>query len=97
MTWDGAVDGSGATLTLDTGVALQYEYDNENHLTAVQNYYYRVEFTYDYLGRRVKQVTKSRTYSTSGVETLITRQDLRFVYDGWHMIATLLLRNSNTL
>jgi RHS repeat-associated protein len=81
MTFDGSTLKTGI---LDTaGYPLSYAYDAENRLTTVYNRDYRVELTYDYLGRRVRQVTKTND------SALTIKQDLRFVYDGWHMIATL--------
>jgi YD repeat-containing protein len=67
-----------------------YTYDAENRLVAMTTttaaitagYPARtLEFTYDYLGRRVqKQVTD--------LDTSIT-QTRRFVYDGWNLVAKL--------
>ena len=45
----------------------------------------RLEFTYDYLGRRVEKIVKDNWNGTSG--TIITH--LKYVYDGWNVIAEL--------
>ncbi len=44
----------------------------------------RMEFTYDYMGRRVQKITRSGTSSTS---TIVTNR--KFVYDGMTLIAEL--------
>ena len=79
MTWDGAV----VSGVRDTGLSLSYTYDVDNHLTSVANRDYIVSFTYDYMGRRVRQVTKTNDTAAT------VKQDLRFVYDGWHLLGSI--------
>jgi RHS repeat-associated protein len=73
MTWDGPASGS--------GLALVYEYDRENRLTAVLDDKYRIEFTYDYMNRRVRQIVKDRWDGDAVVSTHL------YVYHGYHLIA----------
>ena len=75
-----------------------YVYDAENRLKSMQTHGYdagtypinnsdarRIEFRYDYLGRRVQKTVLG--WSGSGFSTVIS--DEKFVYDGWNAIAKL--------
>jgi hypothetical protein len=59
-----------------------YWYDGENRLSAMQRKdgVERLEFLYDYMGRRIE-----KTVRTGWTLTLVSRK--RFVYDGWNVIA----------
>ena len=73
-----------------------YTWDGENRLTQMKTISgvpvaaeRRLEFEYDYMGRRIRKKVYDRT--TGG--TLIS--DIKFLYDGWNMIAD--LDSSDTL
>lgn len=80
-----------------------YTWDAENRLVAMQTHTAlspspianadarRLEFTYDYLGRRVRKVVSSG-YNGTGFATVAL--DRKFVYDGWNLITD---RNGTTL
>ena len=53
----------------------------------------RLEFTYDYLGRRVQKIVKNNWTGTSG--TTVTH--LKYVYDGHNLIAELNGSNNTVL
>lgn len=59
-------------------------WNGENRLVAAQSAARRLEFSYDYMGRRVEKVTFT---GSPGNWTL--DQHLRFVYDGWNLVAEL--------
>lgn len=70
-----------------------YEWDAENRLAAMtmtnvaniaNSNRLKLEFTYDYQGRRVEKVVKTWNGSTFG--NAVTT---RFVYDGWNLLAIL--------
>ena len=68
-----------------------YTWDGENRLSSVQSLSSvpnaakrRLEFTYDYLGRRITKVVKTWTGSTYG--NAVTT---KCVYDGWNLVAEL--------
>lgn len=72
-----------------------YAFDAENRLVSVQTHTSlspsplpnsdarRVEFTYDYLGRRVQKIVRSG-YNGS---TFATAATTRYIYDGWNLLA----------
>ena len=80
-----------------------YTYDAENRLVSMQTHAalspsvipnanaQRLEFKYDYLGRRVEKIVKGGYNGTSYV-TVTT--DLHFLYDGWNLIHELDALNS---
>lgn len=57
-------------------------WSGENRLAAMESSSARLEFAYDYLGRRVQK----RTY-TGTVGNWTLAEDRRFLYDGWNLIA----------
>ena len=73
-----------------------YEWDAENRLRAMETANWavsagapamRLEFAYDAQGRRIaKRVLKPET---EGSNTVVGKSDLRFVYDGWNLVAEL--------
>lgn len=76
-----------------------YTYDAENRLVAIQhrtdvlgtgkialNNAKRLEFVYDYLGRRVTKIVKTGWSSGSGFGSVSTTQT-KFIYAGWNLIA----------
>jgi hypothetical protein len=70
-----------------------YTWDAENRLTTVSNIasiassgQYLLNFTYDYLGRRIQKNVSAWNSSTSSYQ-LSTQT--KFVYDGWNLIAVL--------
>lgn len=77
-----------------TGDSLwRYTYDAENRLIRMQNLFttfsaipFEIDFTYDYLGRRVeKKVYQTETQLQQSAPTLARR----YVYDGWNMVEEL--------
>lgn len=54
----------------------------------------RIEFTYDYLGRRVQKLVRSGWNGTSFATVLSTT---RFIYNGWNLIAEYTVSSSSTL
>jgi hypothetical protein len=72
----------------DSGVTREYTWDGENRLIKVEpmgsalvNGAKKVEFVYDYLGRRVQK--KVWTYAGGDWGTPVVRQ---FVWDGWRLV-----------
>jgi RHS repeat-associated protein len=67
--------------------AWTYEWDGENRLKAAENaaHTQRLEFTDDYLGRRVRKIVKTGT----GGGGFSVASDRKFIYDGWNVIAEL--------
>lgn len=77
-----------------------YTYDAENRLVAMQtrstvlgsapllpsSEARRLEFTYDYLGRRVRTIVRA---GWDGTVFATVVSDLKFLYDGWNLIAEL--------
>ncbi len=64
----------------------------ENRLVAAESATAKLEFTYDYMGRRIEK----KTYTgTTGNWTL--QSDEIFLYDGWNLIAVLDATDGNTL
>jgi len=68
-------------------------YDAENRLTSCETTSaavaagvpkQRLEFAYDYMGRRIQKVVKAWNTTTS---TYQVSSDTRFLYDGWNLIA----------
>lgn len=83
-----------------------YTWDAENRLTSMESDPYavsqsfiptanarRLEFAYDYLGRRVEKLVRSSWNGTS--YTTIEKQD-RYVYEGWNLIAEYAVTNPTT-
>jgi RHS repeat-associated protein len=73
-----------------------YAWDAENRLTSIQSTTSvpsaarkRLEFTYDYLGRRI--VRKAFNWSGSAY---VLASEARFIYDGWNVIAELNASNA---
>ncbi len=60
-----------------------YEYDANNRVIEMESSSQRLEFTYDYMGRRIEK----KVWDTTGTETLITH--LRFAYNGMELFAEL--------
>ena len=65
----------------------QYQYNSENRLIAVEpaspvDGEKKLEFTYDYMGRRVNK--KVFTYTS---DSWLLTSDSLFLYDGWNMIS----------
>src|SRR5690606_20014863 len=70
-----------------------YEWDAENRLkametrtniaTAYPDLKHRLEFAYDFQGRRIQKVVKDWD---TGSSTWQTAKDLRFIYDAWNLI-----------
>ena len=68
-----------------------YEWDAENRLIAQElrsdvrtTTWKRLEYSYDREGRRIRKLVKTRT---TGGGTWTTASDIRFLYDGWNLIA----------
>ena len=78
---------------LESGGLWDYVWDAENHLETMTMKSSlptgmtrkRLEFTYDYIGRRVEKIVKDNWNGTTG--TVISH--LKYIYDGWNMIAEL--------
>jgi len=69
-----------------------YTWNDENRLLTVTNADDKVEFTYDYMGRRHKKVVYERSGgSWSPVQTNL------FVYDGWNPIQETVISSSGTV
>ena len=97
---NGDIDGSGvvdfddqdafvALIGVGGGMSVQYTWDGENRLTSVGPVVasandVKVEFTYDYLGRRV-----SKTVSTYNGSAWQISQKLKFIWHGWLMLVEL--------
>ncbi len=60
-----------------------YAYDLENQLISMTKGTTHLTFKYDYLGRRVEKVVYSAWNGSSGT----VDSHLRFVYDGWNLMA----------
>jgi len=74
-----------------SGAGWYYDWDGENRMAVARNYAttpvngsQKLDFTYDYLGRRVGK--KVSTYSGTA---WVINSDTRFVYDGWNLLAEL--------
>ncbi len=81
----------------DGTTTTEYLYNGENRLVAVQsknpvNGDKKVEFTYDYMGRRVQKIV---FVFDTGVWVLAS--DKRFVYDGWNLISELTVGVSQSI
>lgn len=61
-----------------------YYYDGENRLVVMirQDNSKRLEFTYDYMGRRVRKIVRDGSSPTSTISL-----DRKFIYQGWNLIA----------
>ena len=80
-----------------------YSYDSENRLVAMETKATaynagaprrKLEFAYDYLGRRFSK----KVYSwNSTSDSFLLTSHLKFLYDGWNLIAELDALNSNTM
>ncbi len=83
LTYD---DDGNLTSIITTGATKVYKYNAENRLIAVEpstpiNGNTKVEFVYDYMGRRVQKkvyIFESSAYSLQSIHL--------YVYDGWNMI-----------
>ncbi|MFO7821024.1 MAG: RHS repeat-associated core domain-containing protein [Lentisphaeria bacterium] len=64
----------------------------ENRLVAAEDVDTKLEFTYDYMGRRIQ---KDVYTGSTGSWTLASSQ--RYVYDGWNVIQILDVQNSNAI
>jgi RHS repeat-associated protein len=82
----------------------KYTYDAENRLTAVETLRpsaladadnQRLEFKYDYLGRRVEKLVRTG-FGTSGYSSTAT-SDEKSIWSGWMLIARLDGKSSNAL
>ncbi len=88
-------DGNMISVSDGTSESL-YHYDAENRLIAVEpanpsDSNKSVAFLYDYMGRRVRKQVYSCKDGTWGLET-----EKLFVYDGWHLIRELTLKDGKT-
>ena len=71
-----------------------YTWNGENRLVAMQSqggvatdFRYRLEFIYDWMGRRIQKVSKTWDAMTSAYVTSGTK--LKFLYDGWNILSEL--------
>ena len=88
----------------------KYSWDVEGRLTVMEQdasnchivnssysympYWLKMEFTYDWMGRRVsKKVTQKPYYNSTW--TLVRHE--RYIYDGWNLVATLRIASSTEL
>jgi RHS repeat-associated protein len=76
-------DGNQTSLALDSG-DWQCEYNCENRLVALEKTGQRLEFTYDYMGRRIAK----KVFSGGSGSWSLERHD-RFVYDGFRVVQRL--------
>ncbi len=75
----------------------EYQYNGENRLITVQpnnpvNGDNKVEFTYDYMGRRIQKIV---SVFDSGAWS--TDSEKRFVYNGWNLIGELTVGESQSI
>lgn len=88
-----------------TGSSRNYSWDAENRLTKVEpaspaNGDVKVEFTYDYLGRRVRKVVTEWDDTLNGGAgdwKATANADIRFVWGGWLLLMELDGLNSNAV
>jgi RHS repeat-associated protein len=96
-------DRSASCATLPpASLGLAYSWDGENRLTKVitrrdpaDTFYvgdHKVEFVYDYMGRRVR-----KTASTYGSSGWAADSDEMFAYDGWNVVLVLNALSSNAM
>jgi len=79
-------DADGNTTYLPSATGFwDMEWNAENRLVAAESADTRVEFTYDYKGRRVQK--KVYTIDPNTGETQLTTTS-RFIYNGWNLIYT---------
>ncbi len=95
------VSGAGTTAfthdedgNLTSDSTLKYTYNAENRLIAAEPKNpaaagVKVEFTYDYMGRRVRKAVYTRNADNTDWNTTTPQSETLFVYDGWNMIAEL--------
>ena len=91
LTYD--TDGNLTSIS-DGTTTTQYTYNAENRLISVEpetpsDNDTKVEFTYDYMGRRVQKIVS--TYSSG---SWIPASEFLFLYDGWNLVEELATRNS---
>ena len=67
-----------------------FTYNAENRIIVAENAYKHLEFTYDYMGRRVSK----KIYNKSG-STLTFVKELYFIYDGYKQIMRLRRKGTN--
>ena len=67
-----------------------YSWDNENRLTQVVSTSKLIQFTYDTQGRRIEKKVWNNTTGTGTPTTY-----LKYIYDGWNLIAELNGNSSN--
>ncbi len=92
-TWSPTHDDDGNMLTMDLASGeWSATYNGENRLAAIENSSKRLEFSYDYMGRRVEK----KVYSGS-VGNWVLDEHSRFVYDGYLQIEKLDALNSNAV
>ena len=75
------LDGNMLTLSND-GVLWNLTWNGENRLIVAESADKRLEFTYDYMGRRV-----SKQVYTGSVGNWTLASESKYVYDGWNCIA----------
>ena len=75
-----------------TNGSMSYSWDNENRLTRMvsTNLTKTLSFTYDYQGRRIEKKVWNNTTGTGTPATY-----LKYIYDGWNLIAELNGNSSN--
>jgi RHS repeat-associated protein len=77
------IDPDGNMLTLSNdGVLWNLTWNGENRLIVAESADKRLEFTYDYMGRRV-----SKQVYTGSVGNWTLASESKYVYDGWNCIA----------
>jgi len=57
----------------------------------------RVNYTYDYMGRRVRAFVEKNQFFVGGVPVWDTESDTRYVYDGWNVVLELDGADSNAV
>lgn len=77
---------------VNTYASWTYSWDNENRLIQVVSTSKLIQFTYDTQGRRIEKKVWNNTTGTGTPATY-----LKYIYDGWNLIAELNAKNSNAV
>ena len=77
---------------VNTYASWTYSWDNENRLTQVVSTSKLIQFTYDTQGRRIEKKVWNNTTGTGTPATY-----LKYIYDGWNLIAELNGKSSDAV
>ncbi|MDT8388979.1 MAG: RHS repeat-associated core domain-containing protein [Lentisphaeria bacterium] len=79
-------DDGNMTIMPSTTGSWAIQWNAENRMTVAESDTVKLEFTYDYMGRRVEKKVYTRP-TIADIWSLTS--DLRYIYDGWNLIAEL--------